>query len=41
LYEAGSGWAANIDFRARPVVGGHFAVLLLDAEGYGAPRRYF
>lgn len=41
LYEAGTGWQANIDFRARPVVGGHFAVLLLDAEGYGAPMRYY
>lgn len=41
LYETQNGWQAFIDFKARPVAGGHFAVLLVDGEGYTAPKRYF
>ncbi|KAH8702746.1 hypothetical protein GQ44DRAFT_753405, partial [Phaeosphaeriaceae sp. PMI808] len=40
LYETDTGRHPNgIEFKARPVMGGMFALLLLDAEGYVAPRR--
>jgi hypothetical protein len=40
LYETRDGkQPAGIEFNARPVVGGMFALLLLDSEGYTAPAK--
>jgi len=40
LYETGDGRQPNgIDFKARPVMGGMFALLLLDGDGYTARKR--
>lgn len=40
LYETDDGThAEGIEFKARPVVGGVFALLLLDQEGYTAPSK--
>lgn len=40
LYETGDGkQPAGIDFKARPVMGGLFALLLLDGKGYSARKR--
>ncbi|KAF2825873.1 DUF1793-domain-containing protein [Ophiobolus disseminans] len=41
LYGAAKGEqpTSGIDFKARPVVGGIFALLLLDSEGYTAPLK--
>ncbi|KAJ4362334.1 hypothetical protein N0V83_010427 [Neocucurbitaria cava] len=40
LYETDTGTqVSGIDFKARPVVGGTFALLLLDWDGYSAPPK--
>ncbi|KAF1846969.1 glutaminase GtaA [Cucurbitaria berberidis CBS 394.84] len=40
LYKTDDGaFPPNIEFKARPVVGGMFALLLLDQEGYTAPPK--
>lgn len=40
LYNTNDGsQVEGIDFKARPVVGGLFSLLLVDGEGYTAPRR--
>jgi hypothetical protein len=40
LYQTSDGTQPpGIDFKARPVTGGLFAVLLVDGEGYVAPKR--
>jgi hypothetical protein len=40
LYETRDGkQPAGIEFNARPVVGGMFALLLLDSEGYSSPAK--
>jgi hypothetical protein len=42
LYETDDGTQPpTLDFKARPVMGGLFALLLLDGEGYSARKRVF
>jgi hypothetical protein len=42
LYQTNNGMRPwDLDFKARPVVGGLFAVLLVDSEGYKSPERKF